>query len=184
MKHQLAILAGAAAVALSFAMPASAQTYTFASTLVGAAEAPPVITNAGASILVTFDTQASTVNVSEFFFGLSAGGLTANHIHCCTTTPLVGTSGVALGFTGLPLGSTSGTYFNTFTLATADYTSLLDGALTGMAYANIHTAANPGGEIRGFLQLVNVTPVPEPATYALLLGGLAAVGFAARRRQS
>ncbi|GCL62355.1 FxDxF family PEP-CTERM protein [Pseudaquabacterium pictum] len=30
---------------------------------------------------------------------------------------------------------------------------------------------------------VNVTPVPEPETYAMMLAGLAALGFLARRRQ-
>lgn len=30
----------------------------------------------------------------------------------------------------------------------------------------------------------NVTPVPEPETYALMLGGLALIGFSARRRKS
>jgi PEP-CTERM motif len=39
----------------------------------------------------------------------------------------------------------------------------------------------PGGVVGG----VNVvTPIPEPSTYALMLVGLLAVGFAARRRQS
>ena len=183
MKHQFAILASAAALALSVATPASAQIYTFNSVLTGAAEAPPVTTTAGGSILVTFNTQASTVSVTEFFFGLSSG-LSDNHIHCCTTTPLTGTVGVALGFTGLPLGSTSGSYSNTFTLAPAAFTSLLNGSLSGKAYANVHTTTNPSGEIRGFLQLVSVNPVPEPATYALLFSGLAAIGFVARRRQS
>jgi len=34
----------------------------------------------------------------------------------------------------------------------------------------------------GEFNLINVTAVPEPATYALLLGGLAAIGALARRR--
>jgi hypothetical protein len=30
---------------------------------------------------------------------------------------------------------------------------------------------------------VSVSPIPEPSTYALMLAGLAAVGFVARRRR-
>ena len=159
---------------------AHAQTFTFAATLTGAAESPPVATTAGGSVLVTFDSVASTVSVAEWFFGLSAG-LSDNHIHCCTTTPLTGTAGVAVGFTGLPIGATTGTYSNTFTLAPAAYTSLLNGALSGKAYVNVHTTACPSGEIRGFLGLVAAT-VPEPQTYALLAAGLGIVGWLARRR--
>ena len=40
-------------------------------------------------------------------------------------------------------------------------------------------AAAPGGQTR----VMTVAAVPEPTTYALLAGGLCAVGFAARRRK-
>ena len=51
---------------------------------------------------------------------------------------------------------------------------------TGSAYINIHTGANPGGEIRG--QLSQVAVVPELEVYAMLLAGLGLIGFTARRR--
>ncbi len=48
--------------------------------------------------------------------------------------------------------------------------------LSNATYLNIHTAANGGGEARGFLVLV-----PEPTTGLLGLGTLGALAF--RRRQ-
>jgi hypothetical protein len=42
---------------------------------------------------------------------------------------------------------------------------------------------NRGGDNRGaFLEQVTITTVPEPETYAMLLAGLAGLGFVARRR--
>jgi hypothetical protein len=44
---------------------------------------------------------------------------------------------------------------------------------------------NFGGDNRGaFLHQVVITAVPEPETYAMLLAGLAGVGFVARRRRA
>lgn len=57
----------------------------------------------------------------------------------------------------------------------------------GLAYVNVHTALNPGGEVRGQLfqvAAIPTTPIPEPSTYALMLAGLAIVGWATRRRKA
>lgn len=57
----------------------------------------------------------------------------------------------------------------------------------GLAYVNVHTALNPGGEVRGQLlpvAFIPTTPIPEPSTYALMLGGLGLVAWAARRRKA
>jgi len=41
-----------------------------------------------------------------------------------------------------------------------------------------------GGKNSTYSGTLNVTPVPEPETYALMLAGLGAIGFMARRRRN
>ena len=53
-------------------------------------------------------------------------------------------------------------------------TIIINAQLAGLWYINIHTAASPGGEIRGQVFVVfSPIPVPEPNTLALLCLGLA-----------
>ena len=174
MKPFTRIAAAAALLSLA-SLSAQATVYAFFTTLTNVGEPVPTSTATG-NATVTFDDVAFTVAISETFAGI-AGNMSGNHIHCCTAVAGTGNSGVMLGFTGLPTG-TSGTYNNTFTLTPAAFSTLLTGTLDGKAYVNIHTAGTyAGGEIRGFL-----APVPEPETYALMLAGLGLMGWVARRR--
>jgi CHRD domain/PEP-CTERM motif len=167
----------AVSAAFTFAAPAHAITYVFSANLTGAAESPPVSTGAFGAAVVTFDDVALTVAVQEIFSSLTTPA-SASHIHCCTAVAGVGTVGVSLGFTSFPAVQT-GFYSNTFTLSAASFATLLTGTQAGKAYVNVHNATYPGGEIRGWLA---AAPVPEPGSYGLMLGGLAAVGLLARRR--
>jgi hypothetical protein len=178
----------AGAMATVFVGSANAQRYEFSATLTGASMSPATATTAGGTAHVIIGKmlfeQRYIVEVTEWFFGLSSNYI-GSHLHCCTTTPLTGTATVGLDLTGLPLGSTTGIYYNSFTLTPAEVAPLLDGALAGKAYIDIHTSSFPGGEIGGFLTFLSYSPIPEPAQYTLLLGGLAVVGsFAARRRSA
>ncbi len=64
--------------------------------------------------------------------------------------------------------------------------ALIAGIENGMTYLNIHTSANPGGEIRDQLGPVPAA-VPEPTTLLLFGTTMTGLGLAARwrrRRQS
>jgi hypothetical protein len=188
-----AVLALAAA-----ALPAHATISIYAVTLDGPSESPANASPGTGSATVIIDDVLNTLSLSVSFSGLT-GTTTASHIHCCTTLAGAGTAGVATTtptFLGFPLGVTSGSYSvvldetlagswnpayitaNGGTPATA-FAAMLAGINAGKAYLNIHTSTFGGGEIRGFL-----VPVPEASSWAMMLGGLAAVGALARRRRA
>ncbi|MEO7245337.1 MAG: CHRD domain-containing protein [Rubrivivax sp.] len=188
------VLAGA------LAAPAQAEVILYEATLSGLQEASPNTSEGAGSVGVTIDTDDSTMRVQATFSDLT-GTTTAAHIHCCapigvnasvaTTTPT---------FLGFPSGVTSGTYDATFDMTLASsyrsgfiddhggttalaFAALLEGLDDGLAYFNLHTSAFPGGEIRGQLSLVREpVAVPEPASAALVLAGLALL-LSSRRRQ-
>lgn len=182
----------------ALAAPAAAQVQVYGSVLSGANEAPPTTSAGGGAAIVTFDLGLMTMRLQTTFAGLT-GKVSAAHIHCCTATPGAGSVGVASqtpSFSGFPLGATFGAYDQSFDMAlsssyspgflaanggsaSAAFGSLLAGIDAGRAYLNIHSSFAPGGEIRGFL-----APVPEPSAYALMLAGLAVLGWQARGRRS
>jgi hypothetical protein len=112
-----------------------------------------------------------------------SGNATAGHIHGPTsgtgTASFTQNSGVAYGLDNRPgwsANATSGGFSGTVTLTEPHEANLL----AGQFYVNVHTATNPGGEIRGNL----VQAVPEPASAALLgLGVLGSIAGCTRIRQ-
>jgi hypothetical protein len=104
-------------------------------------------------------------------------------------------AGVAIGFSGLAIDSTSGTITQMIDLTQASsfraaFIAASGGTVdlardrlysnldSGRVYFNLHTRQLPGGEIRGNLSLV-----PEPASWAMMVIGFGLVGSAVRRRQ-
>ena len=198
----------ALALMLVAALPASAATITYTTSLSGPNEEPPNASPGTGTAIVTVDDVANTLRVQTSFSGLLAG-VTASHIHVIngpldantadTNGPVTTTTPT---FTGFPSGVTSGTYDMTFSLTAAgSYNpafvtaagglaqarlALLDGLEDERAYLNIHSAAPlgfPGGEIRGFL-VPQQQSVPEPATLLLLGAAIGALGLRRARTRA
>jgi ABC-type multidrug transport system permease subunit len=193
MRHMLGIALFGLCVS-TLPSQASAAQFFYQGKLSGSAEDPPNASPGTGTTQMIYDDVAHSLWIHISFSGL-AGNTTAAHIHR-TLVPLTGNGPVMTTvptFAGFPLGVSSGTYetvldltsatsFNpAFILATgsifAAESELALALKEGRAYLNIHTNVAPGGEIRSFL-----TPVPEPESWALMIGGFALAGSALRRR--
>lgn len=165
------------------ALPAAtalADTTTYTATLSGANEVPANASAGTGSAMFSLTGDLLTINVS--FAGISAPAA-AGHIHCCA--PVGTNAAVVVPFEGFP-ASTFGTYSSTVDLSTfalgggVTEAQLIAGLNSGLAYANIHDANFPAGEIRG--QIAETSAVPEPGTLVLLGTGLLGMVGAARQR--
>jgi hypothetical protein len=144
--------------------PPVSKIVNFRATLRGADEVPANTTTGTGTFTATLDTSTNVFIYEITWSGLSGTGVTAGHIHgpalagvnagttinfascTCATTPLV-------------TAQTAGTAKGTVTLSAA--TQIVAGTpgingdslrkllLGGLTYANLHTTANGGGEIRG-----------------------------------
>ena len=162
MTSRTKIAAFAAGAILALSAPASAQSVTLLATLTGAGEATQtsngVNTGAFGDATVVVDLGARTISYSVRVFNLPSG-VSVSHIHvgsALTAGPTVvnfappvpasndfGYSGVVKD-TDVVLRPDQG-------IRTAD--DLFQAILGGNTYVNVHSQANPGGEIRGQLTL-------------------------------
>lgn len=115
--------------------------YNISATLSGAQEVPAVTTGGAGTVTGTYDANSNTLTYNVSWNNLS-GNATLAHFH---GPAAAGTNaGVVIPFT-FTAGATSAS--GTANLTDAQETDLLN----GLWYANVHTAAHGGGEIRGQL---------------------------------
>lgn len=133
------------------ALPAAAAIVTFTVAVDGEQQVPPAATAGTGMLEATYDTETHVLAWTLLYSGLT-GPATAGHFHGPADIGV--NAGVAIGFEGGLASPLSGTA----TLLPEQAEQLLG----GLWYVNIHTAAFPGGEIRG--QLIPNTPdAPVPA---------------------
>jgi hypothetical protein len=193
----------AASVVLLVVANSAHANVTIITLLKGANERPTPVSPAGTGFVSSeHDAVQGTLTFDVSFSGLTSN-VTGAHIHCCATS--VDTNAdIAVDLAGhIPSGVTSGdfhfvldmndigTFTPTFVTESGgtaiDAHSRLVGSMVrntvpdnlGIAYLNIHTTMNPDGEIRGNFHLV---PVPEPATFLMLLAGTVGTCGLRRRR--
>lgn len=111
---------------------------TFTTQLRGANEVPPNASAASGSVDALFDKNTNLLRWKASFNGLS-GPVTGAHFH--GPAPVGANAGVALPWPSPVTSPVEGRAV----LTPAQAADLL----AGRWYANIHTAAHPGGEVRG-----------------------------------
>lgn len=179
---------------MSLALGAANAATNFTVTFSGDQEVPAVVSTATGSGTLSLNDAENRLSILLSFTGIDLDGtqtadtaddLTGLHIHLGAA----GTNGSVVF--GIPANDTSGD-----TLISAEFGSVasvwdeaegngttltdqLANLKAGNLYLNVHTTANPSGEIRGQI-LIN--PVPEPTTGLLSLVGIAALAL--RRRRS
>jgi len=107
-------------------------------TLSGAAEVPPNTSAGMGQLQAEFDKATKTLRYTLRYSGLS-GPVKAGHFHGPAEAGK--NAGVALGINNAAESPVQGS-----AVLTADQAADL---LAGKWYVNLHTAANPGGELRG-----------------------------------
>jgi|SRR5437773_8896376 len=152
-----------AAALIGFAAtPVAAQTFTLTATLTGAGEATQTTnglnTGAFGTATVVVDLGARTVTYTVNVFNLPSG-VTASHIHVgAANTP----GPVVVNFAPPVPASNDFTFTGTVkdsefvlrpTQGIRSADDMFQAIIGGNSYVNVHSDANPGGEIRGQLVL-------------------------------
>ena len=131
-------LAGLAVAAVLAVSPALAETMSFKADLKGSEEVPPVNTQGKGSLTATYDSASKKLSWIGEVSGLT-GDATAAHFHGPAEPGK--NAGVLVPAPGVKSGSFEGS-----ATLNEDQAKHL---MAGHTYFNVHTAANPNGELRG-----------------------------------
>jgi hypothetical protein len=133
----------AAIVTLGYLSAASAATIDYRATMNGKSEVPPTTSTGTGDVQATLNTDTKQLNYTMTYTGLT-GPATAAHFHGPAESGQ--NAGVAVPIGNNPPSPSKGSV----TLTDAQMQDLQ----AGKWYANVHTADNKGGEIRGQMEKV------------------------------
>ena len=133
----------ATVLAVGWLSSASAAMINFSATLNAASEVPPKTSAGSGDMLATLNTTTKELTYTVTFLSLT-GPATMAHFH--GPAAIGANAGVVVPLGNNPTSPIHGSK----TLTDAQIKDLM----AGKWYVNVHTAANPGGEIRG--QLIKV----------------------------
>lgn len=140
-RQQFGYVTGLALISwLSTVGVGSAETLAFTAELKGASEVPPTTVTATGTVTATYDTASKSLSWKGSYDGLT-GDATAAHFH--GPADAGANAGVAV-----PIPAFKSPFTGTAALTDAQAADLA----AGKFYFNIHTTANPKGEIRGQLR--------------------------------
>src|SRR3954465_15585168 len=132
------VLTGVAVAVILTVSPAFAEIMSFKADLKGGSEVPPTTSQGTGNVTATYDTTSKKLAWKGTVSDLS-GNATAAHFHGPAEP------GKNAGVLVPALGITTGPFEGSATL-TDDQAKAL---MAEQTYFNIHTAANPNGEVRG-----------------------------------
>jgi hypothetical protein len=134
---------------------------TFVAILNGANEVPPVTTSASGTSTVILSPDETSALVSLNFTGLGSPQ-TAAHLHG-PAAPGNNAPGTILDL-DQPLGQVSNLLWNIQPVGGLSVLQQVVALKSGQIYANVHTANNPSGEIRGWLFVIDdgIEDPPDP----------------------
>jgi hypothetical protein len=136
-----AVGSAAGAVLLSTGKPSQAAPMKFKADMNGASEVPPTTTSGKGTVTASYDPATKMLTWEGNFSGLS-GPATAAHFHGPAEAGKNAAPTVWISEKGQNLSSP---FKGSATLTEAQ----ADDLQKGLLYANVHTDANKGGEIRG-----------------------------------
>lgn len=156
---------------LPMAVLGQTATSRYEARLSGTNEVPPTTSSATGTFTATLDEAAGTLAWTLSVPAITNG--TAAHIHAGAAGA---NGGIVLPLFAAPTGAPAGTVNVSGTARAADLSGSLAGNFAGFVtalkagtlYVNVHTSANPGGEIRA--QITTAAPAGTPVATAAKTG--------------